>query len=96
MQQVVHGLIIELVLDLAADPSRAHPALLAQNPQRLRDGILRPTHCLGQLTDADSRDSVQAEQDLQPVGVRQEVEALRPSADVDVFFRGKHFVDRVP
>ncbi len=40
VQQVVHDLVLEAVADGTAHPSRTHPALLPQHPQRLGDGVL--------------------------------------------------------
>ena len=95
VQQVVNGLVVEVVTHLTADPRRGHPPLLTKHPESLRDGVLRPPDRLRQLADADARNPVQAQQDLQPVGVRQQIETLRPAADVHIRERSRHLVDPI-
>lgn len=84
VQQVVHDFVVKPIADDPADPRRAHPSLLPQHPKRLRHGVFRPAQRDGEVADTDPRRAVQAEQDLQPIGVRQQVEALGPEARVDI------------
>jgi hypothetical protein len=84
VQQVMHDVVLEPVTHRAADPSGTHPALLAKHPKCLRDGVFRAPYGRSKIADADARRSMQAEQELEPVGIGQQVEPLRPAADVNV------------
>src|SRR5882724_1657386 len=74
MQQVVHDLVLEAVADGTAHPRRTHPSLLPQHPQRLGDRVLRSTQRRSQVANADPGCPVQAQQDLKPIRVREQVE----------------------
>lgn len=64
VQEIVNGVVGEPVVDLAADPRRGDPALLAQDAQRLGHRVLRSPQSLSQLSDTDARHPVQRQQDL--------------------------------
>lgn len=84
VQEIVDGVVSKSVVDLPARPRGGYPPLLAQDAQRLRHRILRSPQSLGQLSDTDVRDSVQGQQDLQSVGIGQQIEALGPPVDVHI------------
>ena len=84
VQQLVHDLVLEPVADLAADTGGTHPALLPKDPKCLRDRIFGPSECGRQVADTDPRCPVQAQQDLEPVGILQQVEAQGPARGVDI------------
>ena len=106
VQEIVNGVVGEPVVDLAADPRRGDPALLAQDSQRLGHRVLRPPQSLSQLSDTDARHSVQGQQDFESMGIRQQIETLGPPADVHIgercgdsvhrFARGGHTVQLSP
>ena len=70
VQQIVHDLVFELVADGASNALRAHPALLTEHAKCLGHGVFRAAKRDGEIADTDSGRAVQAEQDLQAVGVR--------------------------
>jgi hypothetical protein len=84
VQQVVNDFVLEPVADGTSHSRRTHPPLLSKHPKRLGHGILRPAQRGGEITDADPRRPVQNEQNLEAVGVRQQIEALSPAGRVDI------------
>jgi hypothetical protein len=95
VQQIVHYFVFETVADGTTEPCRADPALLPQYAQRLGDRILRSTECSREVTDANSGCAVQAQQDLQAVGIGKQIEALGPPSGVDVGQRRCRTLDLV-
>lgn len=84
VQQIVHDLVLQPIGHRPPDPNGAYPALVAEHPKSLGDGIFRPVQGSGQVTHADAGGSVQAEQDLQPVRIGEQIEAPGPTGGVDV------------
>src|SRR5215213_4709200 len=95
VQQLMDDLVLEPVADLSAGPRRTHPALLPKHPKRLGYRIFRPSERRGEITDADPRRPVQAQQDLQPVGIRQQIETQGPAGGVDVGQRRRRTLDQL-
>lgn len=93
MEQFVHDLVFEPVAHGTADTGRTDPALLAEDPKSLRYGVFRAPERNGEITDEDPRRPVQDEQDLQPVRVGQEIEALGPRRGVDINQRSRRPLD---
>jgi hypothetical protein len=84
VQQVVHDLVVQAVAHGPAHARRAHPALLPEHAKRLGHSIFRSTKRGGEITDADTWRAMKAQEDLQPVRVRQQIESLSPHGRVDV------------
>jgi hypothetical protein len=93
MQKIMHDLVLEPITDGTTDPGAGDPALLAQHPKCLGRRVFRPADCSGEIAYADSRLAVQAQQDLEPVGIGEQVEALRPTRGVDVGQRRRRTFD---
>ena len=96
VQKIVHGRIVESVAHLASDPGRPDPTLLPQDAQGLGHRIFRTAHRDCQLPDTDARNAMQAQQNLQPIGVLQQIETLRPSVDVHIRRRRHNLADLLP
>jgi hypothetical protein len=93
VQQIMHDLIVQPVAHDAADTRGADPSLLAEHAKRLGHSVFRPTERCREIADTDPRRAVQSEQDLQTVGVRQQIEALGPTGRVDVGQRRRRAFD---
>lgn len=93
VQQVMHDAVVESVAHRPPGPGRTHPTLIPQHPKSLGDRVFRSPEGGGQITDADTRSPVQAEQDLQSVRIREQVETPRPAGRVDVGKRRRRAID---
>lgn len=82
VEQFVHGVVDQAIADRAARPLRFHPALLAQQAQRVRDRGAGHAERGREIGDADPRRVVQTQQQPQSVRVGQQLEAPRPPGDV--------------
>lgn len=82
VEQFVDGVVDEAVPDRASRSLRLHPALLSQQAQRMRHRGARHAECGGEIGDADVGRVVQAQQQPQPIRIRQQLEAARPARDV--------------
>lgn len=84
VQQFVHDLVLEPVTHCAPDTGGADPALLAKDPKCLGHRIFRAAEGDREITDENARCPVQDEQDLETVGVGEQIEAPGPRGGVDI------------
>lgn len=88
------GVVLQLVAHQASHSRRGDPSLTPEDGKCLRHGVLRSTQRGRQIADTDAGRPMQAEQDLQSVGVAQQIETLCPPGDVDVRQRRRRSPDR--
>ena len=93
VEKFVNDFVLEPVTDLAPGPGSTYPAVLPQHPKRLRHRFFGPPVGGGQISDADSGRPVQAQEDLQPVGIGQLIEPQGPACGVDVGQRRRRTLD---
>ena len=96
VQECVNCRVFQLVVDLASDPGCRDPALLAQDAEGLGYRVLGSADGGGQVTDANARDPVQAEQYLEAIRIREQIEALRPPFGVHIGERRHHLMAVIP
>src|SRR5215208_2619567 len=89
----MHYFIFEPVAGGPAHARRTHPALLPEYAQRLGNRVLRSAEHRSEVPDANAGRTVQNEQYLEPVGIREQVESLGPACGVNVGQRRRRALD---